>query len=223
MKKKTNSLDKIMNLINLIGTAVLMNLTFLLFCIPIVTIGQAWCGLLGAIRYNIRGESWFKGFLVGFKRRFLRGTVLWIIALPLIFIFIDSITRAKGVVDLVAGIFMLVFGGVILHSGLLLNVYIPTTVNNWTRNMVNFALKTPLKLLICAAVYWLPVLVFAFYDFYILYELALMFVFVYYALCGLVTTIVMKDDLTRLLLACRADGTLTAEEGLAPVQEEEDE
>ena len=223
MSKKSNSLEKIMGFINLAGTAVLMNLTFLLFCIPIVTIGQAWCGLLSAIRYNIRGEGWFKGFLTGFKRRFFRGTILWIIALPLILLFIDNITRAKGIVDTVAGIFMLAFGGVMLHSGLLLNVYIPTSVSNWIKNTVNMSLKTPIKLMVCVAVYWLPVLVFAFYDFYILYELALMFLFAFYALCGLVTTILLKDDLTKVLLACREDGTLTAEEGLAPAREEDDE
>ena len=221
MKTKTNWLEKIMGFINLAGTAILMNLTFLAFCIPLVTIGQAWCGLLSAIRYNVRGEGWFKGFLIGFKRRFLRGTVMWLIALPLIVLFIDNITRAAGIVDLVAGIFMLVFAGVMLHSGLLLNVYIPTSVMNWIKNTVNMGLKAAVKLAFCAALYWLPVLVFAFYDFYILYELALAFVCAYYAVCALVTTVLLKDALTDVLLDCRADGTLTAEEGLPPVEEEE--
>ena len=45
----------------------------------------------------------------------------------------------------------------------------------------------------------------------------------YYAVVALVTTILMKNDLTKVLLECRANGTLTAEEGLAPVREEEDE
>lgn len=223
LNKKTNMLDKVMGFINLAGTAVLMNLTFLLFCIPIVTIGQAWCGLLSAVRYNVRGEGWFKGFMIGFKRRFLRGTVLWIIGLALILLFIDNITRATGIVDTVAGIFMLVFAGVMLHSGLLLNVYIPTSVGNWIKNTVNMGLSAAVKLIVCAAIYWLPVLVFAFYDFWILYELALMFVFAFYALAALVTTILLKEDLTKVLLACREEGILTAEEGLAPVQEDEDE
>lgn len=222
MNKKTNWLDKIMGIINLTGTAVLMNLTFLAFCIPIVTIGQAWCGLLSAIRYNIRGEGWFKGFLTGFKRRFLRGTVLWVIALPLIILFIDNITRAAGIVEMAAGIFMLVFAGVMLHSGLLLNVYIPTSVMDWIKNTVNMGFKALLKLILCAGLYWLPVLIFAFYDFWILYELALVFVFAFYALCALVTTILLKDELTNVLLACRADGTLTSEEGLPPVREDEE-
>lgn len=209
-----------MNFINLAGTAILMNLTFLAFCLPVVTIGQAWCGLLSAIRYNVRGEGWFKGFLIGFKRRFFRGTILWLLGLPLILLTIDNITKAAGIADMVAGIVMLAFAGVMLHSGLLLNVYIPTSVGNWIKNTVNMGFSALVKLVFCAALYWLPVLVLAFYDFWILYELALVFVCAFYAVCGLVTTVLLKGDLTKVLLACRADGTLTAEEGLSPVKEE---
>lgn len=122
--------------------------------------------------------------------------------------------------DMAAGILMLIFVGVMLHSGLLLNVYIPTSVSDWIKNTVNLGLKSVLKLVLCAGLYWLPVLVFAFYDFWILYELALAFVCAYFAVCALVTTIVMKNDLTDVLLSCRADGTLTAEEGMPPIKEE---
>ena len=50
--------SKIMKLVNLAGTAIMVNLLFLLACIPVVTIGQAFSALLTAIRYQIRGDRW---------------------------------------------------------------------------------------------------------------------------------------------------------------------
>ena len=66
------------------SNVVMINALFLLCSIPVVTIGQAWCGLYTAIRYAIRGEGWFAGFKVGFKTRFLRGVVSWIVCMLLI-------------------------------------------------------------------------------------------------------------------------------------------
>ena len=50
MKEKQNWTDKLSNAITLAGTAILMNLTFLVASLPLVTIGPAWCGLMSAIR-----------------------------------------------------------------------------------------------------------------------------------------------------------------------------
>ena len=53
-------------------------------------------------------------------------------------------------------------------------------------------------------------------------ELVTVFVCVYFALAAYATTALMKEPLTYFLVQARADGTLTAEEGLRP-QPEEDE
>ena len=61
MQEKDTILDKISRVITKVGTAMMMNLMFLVACLPIVTIGQAWCALFSALRYQIRGESWWNG------------------------------------------------------------------------------------------------------------------------------------------------------------------
>ena len=76
--EKENVLQKLMGFLNKAGTAVMMNLMFLVSCLPIVTIGAAWSGLYGAVRYSIRGDSWFAGFKYGYKCHFFRNLIGWI-------------------------------------------------------------------------------------------------------------------------------------------------
>ena len=99
MKEKQNWTDKLFNVITLAGTVILMNLMFLIACIPIVTIGPAWCGLMSSVRYNIRGESWFKGFKVGFCTRFWRSLIIWCLCLPLCLFFLNDLRIAVNTVQ----------------------------------------------------------------------------------------------------------------------------
>ena len=225
MKQKTSMSEKLSKIVTLTGTAVLINVMFLLFSLPIVTIGQSWCGLMTAIRYNIRGDGWFQGFWTGFKRRFLRGTVAWIIGLPAVLYLLNDIQVAltqEALVPTIGACIMLAFVAVMLHSALTLNVYIPTSVSNWLRNTVNLGLKGFPKVLVGAALFWGPVLVFCFVSGWLIYELATVLVFAYFALTGLVTTMLLKGNLIDILIDARADGTLTAEEGLQPLEDDDE-
>ena len=225
MKKKTSAAEKLSKIVTLTGTAVLINLMFLVFCIPIVTIGQAWCGLMTAIRYNIRGDGWFRGFWTGFKRRFWRGTVAWIIGLPAVLYLMNDIQVAlsqEAIVPTVGACVMLAFVATMLHSALTLNVYIPTSLSNWLRNTVNLGLKAFPKVLIGALLFWGPVLLFNFVSGWLFVELLTVFAFAYYALSGLVTTMLLKGNLIDILIDARVDGTLTAEEGLQPLEDDDE-
>lgn len=233
MEKKDNLIDKLGKLINVAGTAIMMNLLFLVACIPVVTIGQAWCGLMGAIRYNIRGESWLKGFWVGFKTRWVRGTVAWLVGLTAAaFLLFDMGNARVQMAEGVEGSMLALIGSGVafavvamtLMSALCLNVYIPTSVLNWLRNTVSLLFKGPLGLLVGGGMLWAPAVVFCLVQNAVglLYELVTVFVCVYFALAAYATTALMKEPLTYFLVQARADGTLTAEEGLRP-QPEEDE
>ena len=72
MEEKQTSFQKLMGIINKIGYAIMLNLLFLVSCVPVITIGPACSGLYSAVRYSIKGESAFQGFREGFKTRFLR-------------------------------------------------------------------------------------------------------------------------------------------------------
>lgn len=216
MQEKETLMDKLGKVITMAGTAILMNLLFLIACLPIVTIGQAWCGLLSAIRYNIRGDSWFEGFKKGFTTRFLRGTLAWLVLLAVdVLVFIDVLTFAA--VDgytarLIGACVMFALVTMMTAAVLILNVYIPTDIGNWLRNSASMVFKVPLQLLVVAAVMWLPVIM-AFFWTDIFMLVWMIFVAAYFTLAALGATILLKETLMAYLVEARAEGTLLAEEG----------
>lgn len=235
MNQSETILEKIGRIINMAGTAVLINLLFLVSCLPVITIGQAWCGLLSAIRYNIRGDSWFQGFKAGFKTRFLRGTIAWCLMLAAAaYLMLDlnhAVYQAFYVTEeivtayitpLIAASVMFAIVGMLAVSLVILNVYIPTKINDWVRNAVNMIFRYPLYLLGAAVLFWFPVVLCVLW-FSIFYMAALVFIAVYFTIAALGITMLLKGALVDYLLEARAAGTLLAEEGKRPVKPEEDE
>lgn len=228
-------MEKLGRIINMAGTAVLMNLLFLASCLPVVTIGQAWCALTSAIRYNIRGDSWWEGYKTGFKTRFWRGTISWVLMLAaaaylmldlnhavLMGFYQESGVNTAYISPLVAASLMFAVVGMLTVSLLTLNVYIPTSIGDWIRNAVNMIFKYPLQLLAAAVLFWLPVVLGVLW-FSIFYMVALIFLAAYFTLAALGCTMLLKDALVDYLLDARANGTLLAEEGKRKEAEPEEE
>ena len=225
MNEKETMLEKLGRLINIAANSVMMNILFLVACIPIVTIGAAWNALFSAIRYNVRGEKWITGFKVGYKTRFWRSLLCWTVMLiPIgIILYFDVISPLKDpaflatlapdrLVRLVLACVMAMMLAGFNAALMLLNVYIPTSVGNWLSNGANMFFKAPLTLAIVGLLIWFPLLlaVFAFqYFFYFI----MVFVVVYYMLAALGITMLMKNILLEFLLEARGNGTLLSEEG----------
>ena len=214
MEKET-LLDKVTKAITIAGNFIMMNLLFLLAALPIVTMGQAWSGLVSAIRYNIRGDKWLDGFKVGYKTRFLRGTVAWCaLLLFTVVMAFDIMTysaveafTAEIIVRLVMSCVMFALVSGLTISFILLNVYIPTETSEWIRNSVNMLFKAPFQMMVCGVLAWLPVLLAVFY-YDIFYYCIMIFVVAYFALATLIITMLMKDTLIYFLLEARGAGTL---------------
>ena len=229
MHEKETILDKIGRVISVAGNGVLMNLLFLVSCIPVVTIGQAWSALLTAVRYQIRGDRWFDGFKAGFKRRWLRGSIAWCIMLAadiyflldMRYAYIAVQTNPDATVPFIAACVMFALAAMVTLSLQLLNVYVPTPVGDWVRNAVNIVFKVPVELLVAAGLYWLPAVLFLMWDQAFAYFL-MIFVAAYYTIVALGITLLMKNALIRYLLQARTDGTLLAEEGANASQKEEE-
>jgi hypothetical protein len=225
LNEKETWFEKIGRIINIAANAVLMNLMFLVACIPVVTIGPAWNGLFSAIRYHIRGDKWFTGFKVGYKTRFWRSLLSWVVMLiPIcIILFFDVISPVltEGFLALTApgriAKFLIACLMAMMLAGfdaalILLNVYIPTSVSNWLRNGANMFFKAPLTMAAVGALMWFPaVLAFVAND--IFFYFVMVFVVAYYMLAAVAITLIMKNTLLEFLLEARADGTLLSEEG----------
>lgn len=225
LQEKETIIEKLGRLLGKLGTVIMMNLTFLVACIPVVTMGQAWCGLLSAIRYQIRGDGWWDGFKFGFKTRFLRGTVAWCIMLAVdAWMFTDLLQYTSAEVSLVYPItsgVMFALMVMLTTAVMTLNVYIPTDISTWIKNATAMVFKAPLQLLAAAAAIWAPVVLF-FFRFDIFYYVIMIFVVAYFTLAGFATTILLKGHLMELLLEARSEGTLLAEEGRVVEKEEEE-
>lgn len=225
LQEKETIIDKIGKVLSKVGTVVLMNLVFLVCCIPVVTIGQAWCALLSAIRYQIRGDSWWDGFKFGFKTRFLRVTVAWVGLLAVdVLMLMDVLQYTQAQVSLmypIASSVMFAAMTMLTMAFLFLNVYIPTSVGDWVKNATGMVFKAPLQLLCAAAMFWAPVLL-CLYRFDYFFYIVMIFVVAYFMIAGLVSTILLKNVLMDYLVEAREAGTLLAEEGRV-IEKDEDE
>lgn len=75
--------SKFMNIMNRIGELVILNICYLLCCVPIFTIGAATSGLYTAcFRFGtVRERSAVGCFFRAFRSNLRQGTVLWLLAL----------------------------------------------------------------------------------------------------------------------------------------------
>ena len=166
MQKERPSVDntepKWKQILHVTSNAATANFLFLLCCIPVITIGQAWCALYTSVRYAIRGDGWFSGFKDGFKTRFLRGTAAWIICMAVdLYMAFNVVTMAYYRVDgylpplIISSIFFLI--ALMFTAALIpLNVYIPTTVMQWLKNAVTLTFTAPLQIAAVAVMMWIP-------------------------------------------------------------------
>ena len=229
MPEKDTFIDKLGRVVTKVGVAFMTNVLFLICCIPVVTIGQAWCALLTSVRYQIRGDSWWDGFKYGFKTRFWRGTLVWCIMLPVDILLlwhawshILNFTE-NGVISPVGIFGILVFLMMLMLTAafLTLNVYIPTKVGQWINNATSMVFKAPLQLMITVVLVWLPVVLIPIFPGFVYYFL-MVFLVVYYTLVAFGSTLMLKRVLMDYLVAARADGTLLVEEGRQRDPEESD-
>lgn len=69
--------------INTLTDIVLMNLVFVICCLPVVTIGPVWTAMYYTMMKSVRRERGyvFKNFLHSLKQNFVQGLVCWLVLL----------------------------------------------------------------------------------------------------------------------------------------------
>ena len=210
--EKENVFQKLMGFLNKAGTAIMMNLLFLVACLPVVTIGAAWSGLYGAVRYSIRGDSWFAGFKYGYKCHFFRNLIGWSFgalvggyAIFKFYIGLANILANPAILS--AGVLIpLVISGIFALAALLvvavmlpLGMYFPQLdANTWLVTAWDVILRAPLQCLIVVVLMWFP-LALAFFNFFYFYAMMLVFLAVYFVLVTFIATILLKKSLLRIL------------------------
>lgn len=210
--EKESIFQKLMGFINKAGTAIMMNLLFLVSCLPVVTIGAAWSALYSAVRFTIRGDSWFAGFKEGFKCHFWRNLFGWTFgvlvggyACSKIFMGISNIMANPGILSagtiaplIISGIFAL--AAVLLLAVLIpLGLYFPQLdVNTWLVTAWDVIIHSPLRVICVAVLMWLPLGLLLFAP-EIMIMVMIGFVAVYFVLAVFMATVLMKKPLLRIL------------------------
>lgn len=212
--------SKFGQVMSFIADLVLLNLLFLLCCIPIVTIGAAQSGLYYAVR-TLRdpedGRSCYKLFFKGFATGFWRITVVW-----LVFLFADLLlfyTMWISFENQELGIFVhwgvpcagLIFS-LLLHSlTTIFHSQFDCTVGQLFRNTVLLFATNPFHSVVVAALTWAPALLAAF-KIVTFADLIPLFVAVYYSIALLVNSTVMKKPFQGLIDHMNGDDVVEREE-----------
>lgn len=204
-------LDKLMNIINKVGNAIALNLLFVVSCLPIVTIGPAWCALMSAVRYEIRGDKWFAGFRAGFKTRFVRSMIVGIIGnAATLYLANNAYAGVNALMAGMGGVFSTVVTCVLLLAAMLLmvaflatNVYFGRDVDVWSDYAFMLLGKAPWQSFLCAVLMWAPVAL-VLWDFLLVFLFIMVFLTVYYVLTGLLMTGLLKNGLIAVLQKDRA-------------------
>ncbi|EOS81165.1 hypothetical protein C817_00822 [Dorea sp. 5-2] len=89
MNQLFNIDNPVMQFISKIFDLVILNLIFILFSIPVITMGASLCGMYYVSLKIVRGEDPYiwKNFFKAFRQNFKQGTLVWILLL-LIFAFL---------------------------------------------------------------------------------------------------------------------------------------
>ena len=113
---------------------ILLNLCFLLCCIPLVTAGAAWSALYGAYLRRREGDGAVRLFFSGFRRSFRQATVIWLllagagVVLALDFRLIAALESVPAIVTVLLYLGALLVAGTGLYVFPMIAVYEDTTL-----------------------------------------------------------------------------------------------
>ncbi len=222
--------SKLMQTLGFIADLFVCNLLFLIFCLPVVTIGAAFSGL----HYSMRtladtqdDRSAIKQFFIGFKSGFLSVTLVWFICLTVIGIL--TYTTYVSFVNSHLGIF--VPWGVPFACLCVVLVYTSTltvfhsqfgcTAGQLLRNGVPVIILSPIRSLLSAALTWAPMIL-ALTRFDLFLYLTPLFLTVWFSTAFMLISLMMRKPF-RLLIDHHTGQDVIDEENRRKAREEEDE
>lgn len=213
MRSLFNYESKVMQILLILADLFILNLVFLLCCIPLFTIGAAQAGMYSGLRRMLDPEddrsvlgAFFKGFASGFKRITLAHTLFLIIILIVGWSILAS--SALAGTDLVesavlptppAWLCILALAVCALFHSMLapFHANFNCTTRQLIRNAFFVTFAYPLHAVGIAALVWMPVIVFLLSEYYFML-LFPAWVIIYYSLAYLFVFNLMKKPIAEL-------------------------
>lgn len=202
--------NKFMQVLMIIGDLIILNVLFILCCLPIVTIGAAQAGLYSGLRVLTNKEddsscaaAFFKGFRSGFGTITIAFTIMLVLILlvgysaaSVVFFDMQGAKHAPVVLSVIALCICAVFQSLlcIFHSRF------SCTVFQLIRNIWLIFLAHPLRSILLAVLTWSPVLIFL-VNLGVFMSMTPIFLALYFSFVHLMGNAVMKkpfDDLIKM-------------------------
>ena len=199
--------------LNFIADLFLVNIVFLICCIPVITIGPAQSGLYNAMRVLQDREdesSPIKAYFRGFANGFMSISIVWVLFFVFDLVLFYSTAMCFDYAD--TGVFIhwaIPFAGLILSMILHANVSVfhsqfQCTAGQLIRNAFLMLISHPLCSLAVAALTWAPLVLF-FLAHNTFLNITPVFITVYYSIAFMFGVIVMKKPFKQLIDAFEAE------------------
>ena len=186
--KNLFSLDSpVMQLLSKLLDMILLNLLFLLSCVPVVTIGAAQAGLMTAVRaLKSEDESCFRAYFRGFLSGFWRITLIWSLGLAILAtqltILVASVYLDASIDSFSAlcAVISLVLFAMFLSMATAFHSRFGCSVWQIIRSSWFLSLTNPVRTLLMAVLIWMPVAALL-YNFTVFIKLIPLWGLIYYA------------------------------------------
>ena len=158
--------NKFMQVLMTIGDLIILNILFLISCIPVVTMGAAQAGLYTAVRTIADKEddsSPIKAYFRGFKTGFLKITLMWIPMLVVIVASFSAFFMLPGGFTKVIALIACCIVAILVTLVLMFHSRFDCTPLQLLRNSVLLLLAHPIRVLPATFLSWLSLLIFL-YD-----------------------------------------------------------
>ena len=198
--------SKLIIMLEGVANTMLLNILFLICCIPVVTIGAAFTALFSGCRAMMNDEPCFRAFFRGFRSGFKRATLVWLIQAPALAVL--ALTAHSVWVYMNAGVKMGVFTLVVALIGLVIGLAVSVmtylfysrfecTVRQLLKNGLFMTLGCFIRAVIIGLINWAPVIMFFVLP-YTFLQLSIVFVVLWFGVSASLSVWLMKKPFASL-------------------------
>lgn len=198
--------SKLIIMLEGVANTMLLNILFLICCIPVVTIGAAFTALFSGCRAMMNDEPCFRAFFRGFRSGFKRATLVWLIQAPVLAVL--ALTAHSVWVYMNAGVKMGVFTLVVALIGLVIGLAVSVmtylfysrfecTVRQLLKNGLFMTLGCFIRAVIIGLINWAPVIMFFVLPYPFL-QLSIVFVVLWFGVSASLSVWLMKKPFASL-------------------------
>lgn len=218
--------SKFMKTLEHVADTMLLNILFLVCCIPVVTIGAAWCALFSGCHALSEDTTPFRSFFRGLRSSFKRATLAWLILLAVLVVLVYTTVTVWQLMQMQysMALFTFIIAVIALVTVLCVTIMVflfysrfECTVRQLLKNGLFMHLGHIIRSTIIGIGCWFPVIAFFTLP-YLFGKFAPVWLLLYFGVAGNLSVWLMKTPFARLV-----EQTEGSKQEAQQVQEEETE